>query len=384
VDPLARRSFLRDYGLAQTAVRTGVTPSRTRSGDTHWDRWCTFCHDLALDPLLPNVSDPITILQVFAQRYRHGQLHKQRQMVVRSRTVEDALRSIAQTFTGVGKIDPRLTPQGKIDFRLKRLLSSFSKQDPPPTRVKPIPVQVLRRVMLVAHAAPSNIGNLAIADMCCIAFFFLLRPGEYTVSPGESTPFRLCDVQFQIGSRRLNTMLSSDAELRSATFATLTFTTQKNGVRGEVIGLGRSGHTQLCPVISLCTRVLHARSHSAAPSAPLAAYFSHGRWSHVTSGDITSTLQLAVAYLGPELGFLPSDVSARSLRAAGAMALLCAKVDTDMIRLVGRWRSDEMLRYLHVQAEPTMRNFSSQMLRHGTFVLHPNSSVPNPNDDMPF
>jgi hypothetical protein len=36
------------------------------------------------------------------------------------------------------------------------------------------------------------------------------------------------------------------------------------------------------------------------------------------------------------------------------MALLCAHVDTDIIRLVGRWHSNEMLRYLHIQAEPTM------------------------------
>jgi hypothetical protein len=195
--------------------------------------------------------------------------------------------------------------QGKIDFRLKRILSSFLKQDPPPNRIKPIPVQVLCRVMLVAYAAPTP-GNLAITDMCCIAFFFLLRPREYMVSPGESTPFRLCNVQFQIGTRRLNTFLASDAKLRSASFATLTFTTQKNGVRGKVIGLGRSGHAQLCPVISLCNRVLHACAHSADPAAPHAAYYSNGRWSHVTSSDITTTLQLAVTFLGPTLGFVPT------------------------------------------------------------------------------
>jgi hypothetical protein len=34
------------------------------------------------------------------------------------------------------------------------------------------------------------------------------------------------------------------------------------------------------------------------------------------------------------------------------MALLNGGVDTDIIRLIGRWRSDKMLRYLHVQAEP--------------------------------
>ncbi|EJK56394.1 hypothetical protein THAOC_23722 [Thalassiosira oceanica] len=48
----------------------------------------------------------------------------------------------------------------------------------------------------------------------------------------------------------------------------------------------------------------------------------------------------------------PADVSARSLRASGAMAMLCDGLDTDHIKLFGRWRSDELLTYLHVQAEP--------------------------------
>jgi hypothetical protein len=57
------------------------------------------------------------------------------------------------------------------------------------------------------------------------------------------------------------------------------------------------------------------------------------------------------------------------------MALLCAEVDTDIIRLIGRWRSDEMLRYLHVQAEPVMRGFAPRMLQ-AEFTLLPNSTVP--------
>jgi hypothetical protein len=54
------------------------------------------------------------------------------------------------------------------------------------------------------------------------------------------------------------------------------------------------------------------------------------------------------------------------------MALLCAKVDTDMIRLLGRWRSDKMLRYLHVQTFPIMAPLANQMLQHGNFTLMPN------------
>jgi hypothetical protein len=58
------------------------------------------------------------------------------------------------------------------------------------------------------------------------------------------------------------------------------------------------------------------------------------------------------------------------------MALLCAHIDSDIIRLLGRWRSDEMLRYLHVQAEPIMRDFACRMLSGGTFTLLPNQDVP--------
>jgi hypothetical protein len=58
------------------------------------------------------------------------------------------------------------------------------------------------------------------------------------------------------------------------------------------------------------------------------------------------------------------------------MALLCAQVDSDILRLLGRWRSDEMLRYLHIQAEPVMRDFSRRMLIGGAFTLLPNQTVP--------
>jgi hypothetical protein len=45
----------------------------------------------------------------------------------------------------------------------------------------------------------------------------------------------------------------------------------------------------------------------------------------------------------------------------------------------GRWRSHETLRYLHVQAEPTMRGFSARMLQHGSFVCSPITTSPASN-----
>ena len=212
----------------------------------------------------------------------------------------------------------------------------------------------------------------SIADMIVIAFFFLLRPGEYT--DNDNNPFRLADVQLFIGDTRINLSTAPLEQVQQARFASLTFTNQKNGVRGEVIGLARSGDPYVCPVQAIIRRVLYLRQHSAPNNTPIARVFS--TTATVTADAITRCIRDAVTYIGPDLGFLPSDVSARCLRAAGATALLLAKVDPDVIRLIGRWRSDEMLRYLHVQAYPLMRNYAQQMLSAGMYTLIPNHLVP--------
>jgi hypothetical protein len=80
---------------------------------------------------------------------------------------------------------------------------------------------------------------------------------------------------------------------------------------------------------------------------------------HVTLSIITKAICDAVTFIGTDLGFMPSYVSARSLRAIDAMALLVSNVYTDIIKLLGCWRSDEMCRYLHLTTEPIMRDLSA-------------------------
>ena len=180
----------------------------------------------------------------------------------------------------------------------------------------------------------------------------------------------------RVGARTINVLTAPLDDIRSATFVTYEFTTQKNGVEGEVVGLGRSGDPIICPVQATINQLVHLRAHKTTPTTPIASYFVNNKLHKVGPAHVSAALRAAVTYLGPTLGFLAKDVSARCLRASGAMALLCAKIDTDIIRLLGRWRSDEMLRYLHLQAEPLMRDFSSRMLKHGEFNLHPNHEVP--------
>lgn len=284
---------------------------------------------------------------------------------------------MGQGFARMGAQDPRLTASGSIDFRLQRQLAGYAKADPPPARVKPIPISIVMCCLSLARAAPT-ISNCAVADMICLAFFFLCRPGEYTVSSKpESCPFLLENVQLFVGNHRLNLVTCSDTDLDAATFVSLTFTNQKNCVRGEVIGLGRSGSPACCPVQCTVRRVKALRLDGAVGTTPLASYkLASGRWAGVSPGQVTTALRIAVSIQGPSVGFLPQDISASALRAGGAMALLCARVDTDLIQLLGRWRSDVMLRYLHVQAQPVMSNFARLMLQGGQFTLIPGQDVP--------
>ena len=117
-----------------------------------------------------------------------------------------------------------MTSTGKIDGRLQLQFLCYSRQYPPPSQVKPIPVQVL--LWLACVAASSKDQELqAVADMIINAFFFLLRPGEYTGTKYDSSPFHLSDVTFSVGRTVFDTA--------TAIFVILIFSTQKNGVRGE-------------------------------------------------------------------------------------------------------------------------------------------------------
>ena len=198
-------------------MQRGVSTGRSAASNTHWDKWVEFVNILGLDPFLHSIQDKIPILQVFLLQVRTGQLAAQGRQI-KSRSAEDYLRSVAQTYLTLGAPDPRADDAGNVDFRIQRMLKSYSKADPAPNRVKPVPVQVLRRIMAVALAS-NDPFLIATADMICVAFFFLLRPGEYAISPSESTPFELKDVQLFIGQRRLNLETALDAELLSATFA---------------------------------------------------------------------------------------------------------------------------------------------------------------------
>ena len=166
VDPVAQTRFWHSFRSATEDISKGLSTGRAIAADGHWTKWTYFCARMALNPLIVAYQDRVPILNAFAQDYQTGNIAPDSRDV-RSRTVEDSVWSIGQAIAMLGAKDPRMASTGKLDGRLQLQFRCYSRQDPLPSRVKPIPVQVLCRLACIAAA--SRYPELqAVADMIII------------------------------------------------------------------------------------------------------------------------------------------------------------------------------------------------------------------------
>lgn len=84
-------------------------------------------------------------------------------------------------------------------------------------------------------------------------------------------------------------------------------------------------------------------------------YTTNGKCLPLKAQQFTNTIRAHVGKLQPVTGINPKELSACSLRAGGATALLTGGVNHKVIKLLGRWKSDAMMDYLHQQFLPVFR-----------------------------
>lgn len=257
---------------------------------------------------------------------------------------------------------------------LKRQLDGYRKTDPASQPQLAVPVGLTKRLLRTARKkknAPNR--QQAIADLVNIAFFYLLRVGEYTYAKSkdkQTIPFRVDDITFRKAGRVVSNHSTLD-ELYSCDEATLTIRNQKNGQKNQSIHNQCTGEED-SPIKSLARRVHHILDTGAPPSTPI-YYFtartgSRGKPTqklrYVAARDISKAVKDAAEQLGmfePEIGYRRSDVSSHSLRAGGAMAMHLAGIDTHVIRKQGRWKSDTFLMYIHEQISAFAAGVSIKM-----------------------
>jgi hypothetical protein len=60
---------------------------------------------------------------------------------------------------------------------------------------------------------------------------------------------------------------------------------------------------------------------------------------------------------------MPAQYTVGALRNTGAQALLEADVPVEILKLIGRWRSDEVFRYLTTSSSVLMAPFAGRMMQ---------------------
>jgi hypothetical protein len=247
-------------------------------------------------------------------------------------------------------------------------------------------------VLDTSHPKFGTLNNHVIL-LTIIAFYWLLRPAEYLnpeTPDSRSQAFLLRNIHFTMDGKVYNAIhapLYDETDLGRITFASLQFSDQKNAVKGEQVGHRATSDSTWCPAKALGRLVLHLRKHNAKPHTPIFHHYNtyDKKWYKVTSTFITNGLRHAATSVEDITGISPTLISARSLRPGGATALLCAGIDKDAIQLLGRWKSDAMLRYLRIQAASLQFNYAQQMLDHGAYTFHPQALADDglPNEAPP-
>ena len=246
------------------------------------------------------------------------------------------------------------------------------REDPPAIPQLAVPVTVPNEMARAGYASTSPLLQ-AIGDLALIAFYYLLRVGEYTkprfvtingrqVRATRTVQFHVRDVGF-FKNGRILPRRSPLSMLLTADQCTLKITNQKNGRMGETITHETIAHLKHGPVTAAARRVFHILHNGGSEDSLLCNYISdEGTWHAVTPTDMRTTLRTAVQHLKlHECGIDPDLVGVHSLRAGGAMALKLQGTEDTTIKKQGRWTSMTFLQYIHNQIAHLSKDLSTKM-----------------------
>jgi integrase len=245
----------------------------------------------------------------------------------------------------------------------------MTSEDPPRRPQLALPVSTMERAAATLNGQHTARAD-ATSDLITIAFFFLLRVGEYTFpkknAKTRTVQFRRKDIRLWLNGRLLSHELPLHT-LLLADSATMYIEDQKNGHKGDTLH-----HTAVrgafCPVKALARRVFH--THQLAPTDPATplSLYNHGS-QHVLSADINSALKRAARDDGLHLrGYDLSRIGPHSLRASGAMACKLNGIDTTILQKLGRWTSTTFMVYIHAQIANLTNGVAQRMATRLTFT----------------
>ena len=358
-----------DFLLAWRAIANGVTHQTSQGRNKYWSKWCSYVSSCNASPSLaekPPLQQAI-ILTGFDQRVRSGAYGRGDKIKVQS--INQALAAITATLELGGQQSPALQSEGNYITPLHQQLEGLRREDPPSIPQLAVPVSLVKHITN-HHGASSQPIQTATAELISIAFFYLLRVGEYTTPrkvkvngkwqrATRTRQFRVQDVGFfkdgQVLPRSslLEILLSADS-------VTLKISNQKNGRMGQTIHQESTGPQGA--VACLARRVHHILYHGGSDSRLICDVMVKEQWHSVTRQGIVTLIQQGAKDLKlDQRGIDPDLLGSHSLRAGGAMALKLQHYADTLIQKLGRWSSTTWLQYIHAQIAHLSKGVAAKM-----------------------
>ena len=132
-----------------------------------------------IDPFLQTVTEleATIVVSAFAARVRRG--HYGHGLQVRVPTVATAMSAITTSIKLAGKRCPFKETEDNYVLPIKRLVEGLKRDDPPAIPQLAVPIAVPEECCKRGLAS-SSYCEQATGDLTIIAFYYLLRCGEYT------------------------------------------------------------------------------------------------------------------------------------------------------------------------------------------------------------
>ncbi len=259
------------------------------------------------------------------------------------------------------------------------MITGWKNQDPPTIKKLPVAIDIPELLSSIGNSSTANELDQAVGDLVLIAFYFLLRVGEYTIkgsrnSTKQTVQFCLQDVTFfsrdHLGNIRQLSRTSHQKAILTAHSATLKLDNQKNGWKGVCVHHETNGQFIHCPVRALGRRFLHIRDHTSDFSTFLSAFFSNSKRFDVMDADIRKSLKHAATILNYPItkGIPINRIDTHSLRTGGANTLSLSGHSDREIQKMGRWRSATFKEYVREELAGFSKGMSTKMRIRFSFV----------------
>ena len=154
------------------------------------------------------------------------------------------------------------------------MIDGYTKADPPTQKKLPVEADVPELIIEMGYGTSGSIQLQAVGDLSLIAFYYLLRIGEYTVkrqrdrskrAKKQTVQFKLEDVTFfktdKNGILRCLPRNAPHSLIRTAESASLKLDNRNNGWKGVCVHQEANGEEFNCPVKALARRVIHIREN---------------------------------------------------------------------------------------------------------------------------